>query len=286
MLTQCAFSPVIRLIGIDIDGTLLDRVGRLPEANRDAIRQAVISGVHVSLVTGRSYPFARPVAADLPPDVSLIVSNGAIERRFDGTTLARRMLDRGVAAHVLDRTRHHRDAAAVIFDRDEDRQIVFESMDWEHPGRRAYWTRNHSRIARAEPLEASLDEDPIQVMFNGGVQAMRALARELAELAGDFVVALTEYEHRDFSLVDITAPAATKGLALAWRAGQLGLAASEVMAIGDNFNDLGMLEYAGRPVVMGNAVAGLKTRGWHVTSHQDQAGVAEAIHRFVLRPPG
>ncbi len=282
MLTQCAFLPAIRLIGIDIDGTLLDSGGRLPAANREAIHQAVISGVHVALVTGRSYPFARPIAADLPASVTLIVSNGAIERQFDGTTMARRLLDREVAAHVLALTRHHRDAAAVIFDREEERQILFESMDWDHPGRRAYWARNQSRIARAEPLEASLEEDPIQVMFNGGVTAMRALSRELASIGGDFVVALTEYEHRDFSLVDITSPAATKGLALAWRASQLGLEASQVMAIGDNFNDLGMLEYAGVPVVMGNAVPGLKSRGWHETGHQDQAGVAEAIRRFVL----
>jgi len=283
MVTQCAFSPVIRLIGIDIDGTLLDSSGRLPEANRDAIRQAVVSGVHVALVTGRSYPFARPVAVDLPPTVTLIVSNGAIERRLDGTTMARRLLDRHVAAHVLGVTRHHRDAAAVIFDRDEDRQIVFESMDWAHPGRRAYWTRNQSRIARAEPLESALDEDPIQVMFNGAVDTMRLLAGELDAIRAGFVVALTEYEHRDFSLLDITSPAATKGLALAWRAQELGLQREQVMAVGDNFNDLGMLEYAGLPVVMENAVSGLKTRGWHVTGHQDEAGVAQAIRRFVLR---
>ena len=275
MVTQCAFLPVIRLIGIDIDGTLLDSSGRM---------HAVVSGVHVALVTGRSYPFARPVAVDLPPTVTLIVSNGAIERRLDGTTMARRLLDRHVAAHVLGVTRHHRDAAAVIFDRDEDRQIVFESMDWEHPGRRAYWTRNQSRIARAEPLESALDEDPIQVMFNGPVEAMRLLAGELEAIRAGFVVALTEYEHRDFSLLDITSPGATKGLALAWRAQELGLEREQVMAIGDNFNDLGMLEYAGLPVVMENAVSGLKTRGWHVTGHQDEAGVAEAINRFVLAP--
>jgi len=55
-----------------------------------------------------------------------------------------------------------------------------------------------------------------------------------------------------------------------------------VMAIGDNFNDLEMLEFAGTPVVMGNSVAELKARGWHVTGHQNEAGVAQAIERFVL----
>ena len=283
----------IRLIGIDVDGTLLDSSGGMPEANRLAIHQAVVSGVHVALVTGRSYPFARPVADGLPDTISLIVSNGAIERRTDGSTIGRQLLDRTVAADVLEMTRPFRDAAALIFDRDEERQLVFESMDWELPGRKAYWMRNRARIARSQPLEAALDEDPIQVMFNGSVPAMRALAAELGAKRGrhrsgegekslSFAVSLTEYEHRDFSLVDITSPAATKGEALGRCAGRLGLSAQEVMAIGDNFNDLTMLEFAGVAVVMGNAVPALKTRGWHVTGHHDQAGVAEAIGRFVL----
>ena len=275
---------MIRLIGIDMDGTLLDSAGHLPDANRRAICAAVEAGVDVALVTGRSYPFARPIAETLPGSLTLIVSNGAVERTMDGTTLARRLLDRRVAADVLDVTQPFRTAAALVFDRDEDRQIVFESMDWDHPGRKAYWTRNRSRIAHEPRLEDALVEDPIQVMFNGGVSTMRTLAGQLAAIAVEFAVSLTEYEHRDFSLLDITAPEATKGRALAWRAAQLGLAREEVMAVGDNFNDLEMLEYAGRPVVMGNAVPGLKTRGWHVTGDQDQAGLAQAIERFVLDP--
>ena len=97
-------------------------------------------------------------------------------------------------------------------------------------------------------------------------------------------MSLTEYVHRDFSLVDVTAATATKGRALAWRAEQLGLRPDQVMAVGDNFNDVEMLEYAGVPVVMGNAVEGLKRPGWHVTRHQDDAGLAHAIRQFALTP--
>src|SRR5688572_31611931 len=122
---------MVRLIGIDVDGTLLDTDGHLPDANRDAIHEAVASGIHVALVTGRSYPFARPVADSLPSSITLIVSSGAVERATDGTTLARRLLDRRVAAAVLASTRPHRDAAALIFDRDGEGQVVFETMDWE-----------------------------------------------------------------------------------------------------------------------------------------------------------
>jgi hydroxymethylpyrimidine pyrophosphatase-like HAD family hydrolase len=137
------------------------------------------------------------------------------------------------------------------------------------------------------PLEDALVEDPIQVMFNGGVEGMRALHEELHRESQAlrpplFAVSLTEYVHRDFSLIDITAPTATKGRALAWRAERLGLTRHQVMAIGDNLNDVEMLEYAGTAVVMANAVDGLKDRGWHVTGHQDEAGLAQAIRRFAL----
>ena len=132
------------------------------------------------------------------------------------------------------------------------------------------------------PLEAALIEDPIQIMYNGSVEDMRALFDWLRAEVGGCSIQMTEYIHRDFSLVDITSVEATKGRALAWRAEQLGLTRDEVMAVGDNFNDVEMLEFAGHPVVMGNAVDGLRARGWHLTGHQDEAGVAQAIDRFVL----
>ena len=273
---------MIRLIGIDVDGTLLNTRAEIPRENIEAIHDAIAAGVHVALVTGRSYPFVRPIADPLPSSVTLIVSNGAIERGMDGSRRASRLLDRTVARVVLDATKPYRHAAALVFDRDADRQVMFETMDWEHPGRRAYWRRNQSLIAQSVPLEDALVEDPIQVMFNGGVEPMRLLVDALQRNDGTFAVSLTEYVHRDFSLVDVTAPAATKGRALAWRAEQLGVTRDEVMAVGDNFNDLEMLEYAGLPVVMANAVDGLKTRGWAITADNEHAGLAEAIRRFAL----
>ena len=273
---------MIRLIGIDVDGTLLDARGQIPQANVDAIHDAVRAGIHIALVTGRSYPFARPIADPLPSSIALIVSNGAVERGMDGSRLAQRLLDRDIARAVLESTKPFRHAAALVFDRDADRQVVFETMDWEHPGRKAYWARNQSLIAQSVPLEDALVEDPIQVMFNGGVEAMRLLVEALRADAGEFAVSLTEYEHRDFSLIDVTAPSATKGRALAWRAAQLGLSREEVMAVGDNYNDLEMLEFAGLPVVMANSVAGLTGRGWAITGDNENAGLAAAIRRFAL----
>jgi Cof subfamily protein (haloacid dehalogenase superfamily) len=277
---------MIQLIGIDLDGTLLDSTGRMPRANRAAVHAAVEAGIHVALVTGRSYPFARPVADELPDSVSLIVSNGAVERLKDGSRLAQRLLSRETARAVLESTQHHRASSALVFDRDHGEQVVFETMDWDLPGRKGYYLRNRHLISQCVPLEEALTEDPIQVMFSGDVVLMREIAADVRQRAHGVTVLLTEYVHRDFSLLDITDATATKGRALAWRAAQLGLSAASVMAVGDNFNDVDMLEFAGTAVVMGNAVEGLKTRGWHVTTPNDDAGLARAIERFALAQTG
>ena len=81
-------------------------------------------------------------------------------------------------------------------------------MDWTHPQRRGYYEKNKAFIAEAPaPLAEMLTEDPIQVMFNGCVEPMRALVDALrgSDRAADYSVAITEYAHRDFSLVDVNA---------------------------------------------------------------------------------
>jgi hypothetical protein len=276
---------MIRLVAIDIDGTLLDSRWQLPDANRDAIGAAVDAGVEVALVTGRRYDFARPIIDLLPCRVTAIVSNGAIVRSPAGDTHLRRLLSRAVARDVLAATPAYRDGAALIFDRPRDGQVVFERIDWTHPSRRGYAERNRAFIVEVDPIESALTEDPIQVMFNGGVASMRGLVALLRALPSSpaFAVAVTEYVERDFSLVDVLPAGCTKGAALAEWAGRQGYGRDEVMALGDNLNDLEMLEAAGLPVVMSNAVPALLERGWHVTASNDDAGVAQAIHRFVLR---
>jgi hydroxymethylpyrimidine pyrophosphatase-like HAD family hydrolase len=132
-----------------------------------------------------------------------------------------------------------------------------------------------------------LIEDPIQVMFNGGVAPMRALVAALRAMpiAAQFAVAITEYERRDFSLVDVNGAGCSKGTTLARWAVSLGLRADEVMAVGDNLNDVEMLDFAGTAVVMGNATDALKARGYRLTGSNDEGGLATAIGRFVPRGP-
>jgi hydroxymethylpyrimidine pyrophosphatase-like HAD family hydrolase len=97
-----------------------------------------------------------------------------------------------------------------------------------------------------------------------------------------YALSLTEYAERDLSILDVLRAGVTKGMALEEWAKLRGIGRDEVMAVGDNFNDLEMLEFAGVPVVMGNAVDELKAKGWPVTGTNGQSGLADAIRRYAL----
>lgn len=282
---------MIRLIALDLDGTVLDSHGQIPDANHTAIARAIDAGVEVAIATGRRYEFARSIFERLPAPLTLILSNGAIVKRqgeHDGQTLMQRLLPRAAARAVLVGAPEHRASAALIFDRPSEGQVIFESIDWTDRRHRRFYEANRPFVSERSPLEDALTEDPVQLMFTGGCAAMRRLFDDLrhsasATAAGlGYSVALTEYERRDFSLVDVMQAGCSKGSALAAWTERRGLSPSEVMAVGDNLNDLEMLEFAGTPILMGNAIDDLRGRGWAATATNDEAGVARAIETFVL----
>jgi Cof subfamily protein (haloacid dehalogenase superfamily) len=272
---------MIRLIALDIDGTLLDSHGHVPAANLAAIARAIDAGVEIALATGRRYDFARSIFEQLPEPLTLILSNGAIVKTRAGETIVRHLLPRAVAQDVLRCTPQHRGTTAVLFDRPRAGQIVYETVDWDHPLHRAFFRANREFIATM-PLEDALTEDPIQVMFTGPCADMRQLYDELVVHDERFTASLTEYDYRDFSLVDVIRAGCSKGSALCELAATRGISPVDVMAVGDNLNDLSMLEFAGCPIVMGNSVPELIARGWPVTAANDAAGVAAAIESFVF----
>jgi Cof subfamily protein (haloacid dehalogenase superfamily) len=276
----------IRLVALDIDGTLLDSSGHIPGDNVDALRRASAAGVEIVLATGRRFDFARPIFEQLPGPLTLIVSNGAVIRASTGEVLVKHLLPTAVARSILQAFPEHRERAALLFDRPLAGQIVYERVNWDHPLHRRFFRANRPFISEIAPLEDALTEDPIQLMFTGGCAEMRATFETLQCCAPDthgepFSVALTEYVRHDFSLVDVIRAGCSKGAALQEWATRRGLSAAEVMAIGDNLNDLPMLEFAGHPIVMGNGLDELKARGWQVTRSNDEAGVAHALNQIL-----
>jgi len=276
----------IRLIALDIDGTLLDSGWNLPEANRAAVAEAVRRGIEVALVTGRRFDFAKPISEQLGCPITMVVNNGALVKSNSGETRLRKLLAAEVARKALGATKNFVEGTAVVFDRPRENQVIFDHLDIADDSRRGYYERNKEYISFCSPLESCLTEDPIQVMYTGPVETVRAAARVLRAIPGanQFALAITEYEARNFALADVVHPAVSKGATLAEWAALQGYRREEVMAIGDNLNDQEMLEFAGVPVVMGNCVAELKRSGWRETLSNDEAGVAAAICAYALEP--
>jgi Cof subfamily protein (haloacid dehalogenase superfamily) len=269
----------VRLIAIDIDGTLLDSKAQISQANLDALRRAHQAGVEIILVTGRRHRFALPVAESLGFELWIISSNGAVTRSTNGESFHRDLMPQATAIKICLHMREFRDHMVITFDRERMGAIICENPERLYGVIQRWMEKNAPYIEYVSPIEKALTEDPIQAMFCGPVDTMQRAQQRLldCDFANDITVLRTQYDHRDLTIVDILNAGCSKGHALERWATWRGIDRSEVMAIGDNYNDVEMLTFAGHPVIMGNASDDLKQNGWTITLHNDESGVAAAI---------
>jgi HAD superfamily hydrolase (TIGR01484 family) len=167
----------------------------------------------------------------------------------------------------------------LTFDKDERGAIVVERTDELGTNIQRWIDKNRMYIEEVVPLTSALVSDPVQAMFCGtiGRMALAEIRLKDASFKDKISVLKTQYDHRDLCILDVLKHGCSKGSALARWAAHLGIPRSEVMAIGDNYNDIEMLQFAGFPFVMANASDELKQSGWPVTPDNDACGVAVAI---------
>jgi Cof subfamily protein (haloacid dehalogenase superfamily) len=273
----------IRLIAIDIDGTLLNSKVELSRENRDALRRAHEAGIEIVLGTGRRHDFALPIAQSLGFDLWLLSSNGAITRSTWGETFHRDLLPKETGIRLARSMLKYRNYMVLTFDRSSMGAIVCENHEQLFGVIQRWMEKNAPYIRYVSPIEDALIEDPIQAMFCGPVELMNQAQEELAAcgFTGDFTAVRTQYDFRDLCIVDLLNEGCSKGHALERWDSHRGIDRSEVMAIGDNYNDIDMLTFAGHPVIMGNASDDLKQNGWTVTLHHDEHGVAATIEQVL-----
>lgn len=275
--------PPIRLLAIDIDGTLLNPTMQVSQPDLAAIRRAYQLGIEVVLVTGRRHTFALPIAQSFGFDFWMISSNGAITRSLRGETFHRDLLPAATCRKICQAMNDFRGNIVITFDTNEKGAIVLERMDEIGASIQRWLEKNMNYIEFVIPVENSLTSDPVQAMFCGTIARMhQALAALQASGLGDEITVLrTEYPHRDLSIVDVLNRDCSKGHALERWARHRGIPREQVMAIGDNYNDIEMLAFAGLPFVMGNASEELRRTGWTVTLRNDESGVAAAIEQVL-----
>jgi Cof subfamily protein (haloacid dehalogenase superfamily) len=269
----------IRLLATDIDGTLINPQFQISEGDLAALRRAHAAGIEIVLVTGRRHAFAMPIAKQLGFDLWLISSNGAVTRSLAGETFHREMMPAATCRRLCGAMHEFRGNTVLTFDQETKGAIVLEHLDELGPSIRRWLEKNMEYIEFVAPIEKALVKDPVQAMFCGTMARMSEALRALegAGMDGSVTVLRTEYPERDLSMIDVLNVGCSKGHALERWAAHRGYRREEVMAVGDNHNDVEMLEFAGHPVIMGNACAELLARGWTVTRGNGECGVAGAV---------
>lgn len=316
----------MRMLAVDMDGTLLGSDGRVSPRNLAALKAAERAGVEIVVATGRrhSYAMHQLRGLGLRDENALISSNGAVTRTLDAKLLERTLLPQATAEWLCGHMGEFRSSLLVTFDRvgadgDDTRgALVVEAMEELTASIGRWMAANEPYIEAVVPIEEALGRDGlIQMMLAGPIDRMRQAEARLiasprvaavgltplgrhevrreeppsevdrmqtmdaAKVQSEAALHRTEYPERNLSIVDILPAGCSKGVALLELARDRGVAREEILAIGDNWNDLSMLEAAGHAVLMGNAPGDLKAiareRGWGMGLRHDEDGVAAAV---------
>lgn len=264
-----------RLLAIDLDGTLLTPPPHkiITTRTRELVVQAVEAGIALVIATGQTRSVLRHVCAGLPLTGPQIIENGAvIVDGESGTILHERLLPGDVILPVL----------AALHDNGLYRAY--------HTHDRVYIDRNTPRASTwyRPPLDPPTEVEDVARLYPmpcikiAGVGEQETLVEKRIALAhlfeGRVYVTQSAYD-----LLEFLHPAVSKGNALKTIAADLGISRQEIIAIGDNHNDLGMITFAGLGVAMGNAPGEVKEAADYVTLSNTEEGVAAVIERYVLR---
>lgn len=313
----------VRMIAVDIDGTLLGADGQVSARNLAALRAAEQAGVEIAIATGRRHSYAMKVlrGLGLSEENCVVSSNGAVVRTIGARLLQRTLLERETAEWLVGHMDEFRRSLLVTFDRvqadgdDVRGALVVEEMEELNGSISRWMAANEPYIERVVPMEDALGrEGLIQMMLCGTIERMREaeakllgdpkvlgvgleplrrseVRRESAKGTSSSEAALhrTEYPERNLSIVDLLPAGCSKGSAVLGLAERWGIGREEILAIGDNWNDVSMLEAAGSAVLMANAPQDLKdagvARGWVVGAHHAEDGVAIAIEAALAEQP-
>ena len=268
-----------RLVALDLDGTSLDGRGRLRPATRAAVDEVRAAGVEVVLVTGRHHVLTRPLHAEFGLDTPAICCNGTYVWDFAAECpLIGEPMDKDKAREMLATCRRH-GVHTLIYVRDA---MTYEVSTPHLEGLQA-WARTfpepmRPRLLHVADFEATIAEAPLVwklVVSCDDDATIAAWHAEATALAGFNI------ESSWWNRWDVMVAGASKGPRLIEWAAARGIAPDEILAFGDNLNDVSMISSVGHGVAMGNAAEGLKAVADEIIGDNDGDAIAEALRRLV-----
>ena len=274
-----------RLLALDVDGTLLDPAGELRPTVRDAVIAVQQRGLRVVLCTGRRFRTALPLAQALQLDGPIVVHNGALVKdATSGQTLQRQYMSAAMYHQAQLLLRQLSTPMAYIDAFHENVDIITEPMERAHPFQQEYLQDNlaHCRIVDAVDTPPAHGVVLMSIMADGqSLQALRLAVEQTLGSQGRVHLLLNK--NYQGHILEVLQAGVSKWQGLQYVASQQGIAPEEIMAVGDDHNDLDMIRYAGLGIAMGNAVAEVLEAADVVTGSNAEDGLVQALARFVLR---
>lgn len=277
------FTGRVRLLALDIDGTLLDGRREMSRATVDAVHYAAGRGVRVTVCTGRSLPSAEEAVRRLSLNAPFVLNNGALI--YDVPVRRARYLRNLPNQLAVDAVRVFRGIGfhpIVYGPLPEVQYFYYDSFDPDNQAFIDYAAQNADRVHRVDDVCAFLRQDIACITVAERNERVESRASHIrAQLQDAGVVFEISPWDPCYQVITVMPSGVSKGDGLRRLARLLGIGLPEVMAVGDNLNDLEMLDVAGLGVAMGNGPPEIRARADHVTASVDDEGVARAIERFI-----
>ncbi len=261
------------LIAIDLDDTLLRDDLTVSKENKEAIGKAIELGKKVVISTGRMYKSALPFASELGVTLPLITYQGALIKDSSTSEI---LWERPMPVYLASEVLAYGYAKGVHINLYYDDTLYVDSITEEAVG--------YANLARVEcqavgDLRTFLQGDPTKILFIGDPDHLDNMLAECWERFRESLHITKSKQH----YLEFMHPQASKGKALEHLGQVYGIQREEMIAVGDSYNDLDMIKYAGLGVVMGNAKEDVKAQADYITLDNESDGVADVIKKFMLK---
>lgn len=261
------------IVAIDLDDSLLNKDTKISNVNKNAIKLAQEKGTLITIATGRMLDSALPYIRELDINTAVIAYQGAyIKDLKTNEILSKKVVDISLAKEIIKQCKKDNLYVQAFI----DGELYFEE---DNEFSKVYEKRIGVKGKAVGNLTTFLHEGPMKLLMIDEAPRIKALSKEYQALFGEQVQVVISKP--DF--LEITHISATKGQALRLLAKVYNIPREKIIAIGDSYNDLSMINYAGLGVAMGNAPQGVKEQANYVTKSNDEDGVAEVIRRFILK---
>lgn len=276
-----------RLVALDVDGTLLDQQGGVTPGTKETLQTLTDRGVHVALATGRRYIIADFLPSLLEIPLFLILSNGAVIRDHSGGIVYESYLPSAWAWQAVAEARRL-DLRSTIYENAAVGDRMLFDGDWRvHERPQSQLKRRPELASFYVDLNSVSDlPDPIEIVLWGEEDEMRQLAGSLTASGLDYTLIFwhgresSSFVRDGQSALEILGPNTSKASALTWLCGNLDIEPSQVVAFGDDVNDIDMLQFTGLGVAVGNATQAARDAADMYVHNDDNEGVARTLRQL------